>query len=163
MTQAKTTLTTEKESLEQEKESLTKKVDIASSIKVTDISARGYVVRGSGKESDSKSAKKIDGINVCFNTTSNVIVSSGQEKFYLRLINPLGEVMAIQDLGSGNMKLNSTGESIQYTSSVEIDYKEEPVNGCINWQPGIPFESGTYQVEVYNKGFLSGKASFTLK
>jgi hypothetical protein len=163
LTVAKTTLSAEKESLQQEKESLTKKVDIASSIKVTDISATGYKVKSSGKEADSKKAKTIDGIKVCFNTTSNVIVSSGQERFYMRLINPLGEVMAIQDLGSGSMKLGNTGETIQYTQSVEIDYGTEPVKGCVNWQPGMPFETGDYQVEIYNKGFMSGKASFVLK
>ena len=160
---AKTTLTTEKETLLQEKESLTKKVDIASSIKVTDISAKGYVVKSSGKEADAKRAKTIDGVKVCFNTTSNVIVTEGQERFYLRLINPLGEVMAIQDLGSGNIKLNSTGETVQFTQYVDVDYTTEPKNACINWQPGIAFEAGEYKAEIYNKGFMSGKASFVLK
>ena len=159
----KAALASERDVLSSEKAELTKKVDIASSIKVSDISATGYKVRSSGKEADSKSAAKIDGIKVCFKTTSNVIVSSGQERFYMRLINPLGEVMAIQDLGSGNLQLSNTGESIQYTQSVEVDYKEEPVDGCINWQPGITFERGTYEVEIYNKGFLSGKGSFVLK
>ena len=61
------------------------------------------------------------------------------------------------------MKVANSGESIQYTQAVEVDYGPEPVRGCLNWQPGIPFESGTYQVEIYNKGFLSGKGSFALK
>ena len=159
----KTTLTSRNESLAQEREILARKVDIASSIKVSEISATGYKVRSTGKESDSKKAKSIDGLKICFNTTNNVIVSSGMETFYIRVINPLGEVMAIQDLGSGNINLSSTNESIQYTQSVEIEYSNEPAPGCINWQPGIPFETGTYQVEIYNKGFLAGKGSFTLK
>lgn len=159
----KTTLTSEKDKLEQEKATLTSKVNIASSIKVSDISAVGYKVRSSGKEADSKKAKTIDGIKVCFRTTNNVIVSSGQEKFYLRIINPLGEVMAIQDLGSGSIRLGNSNESIQYTQSVELDYNNEPAPGCINWQPGIPFETGTYEVEIYNKGFMAGKGSFVLK
>jgi myosin heavy subunit len=163
LTATTTTLSSEKEQLQQEKESLTKKVDIASSIKVNEIKATAYRVKSSGKESDSKKAGKIDGIKVCFNTSSNVLVSTGQERFYARLINPLGEVMAIQDLGSGSMKLGNTGESVQYTQSVEIDYGPEPKEACINWQPGIPFEPGTYGVEIYNKGFMSGKGSFVLK
>lgn len=156
-------LTTQYESLSQEKEVLARKVDIASSIKVTDFSATGYIVRSSGKEADSKKASKIDGIQICFVTKENVIVSGGRETFHVRVINPLGEVMAIQDLGSGEMKVANSGEYVQYTQAVEIDYAPEPVKGCLNWQPGIPFESGTYQVEIYNKGFLSGKGSFALK
>ena len=159
----KNELASERDKLSQENESLSKKVDIASSIKVTDISPIGYVVKNSGKESDSKAAKKIDGIKVNFKTTSNVIVSTGQESFYLRLINPIGEVMAIQELGSGTFKSSANGESLQYTTSTELEYKPEPVQGSFNWQPGITFEPGTYTVEIYNKGFMSGKATFALK
>jgi myosin heavy subunit len=159
----KTTLTSEKEQLEQDKEKLTSKVNVASSIKVSEISAVGYKVKSSGKETDSKKAKTIDGIKVCFKTTSNVIVGAGVERFYLRVINPLGEVMAIQDLGSGNMKLGNSSESIQFTQYAELDYSNEPAPGCVNWQPGIPFNTGTYEVEIYNKGFLAGKGSFQLK
>ncbi len=156
-------LATEKEQLQKDKEALARKVDIASSVKVSDISAVGYKVKGSGKETDSNKAKSIDGIKICFKTKENPIVTGGKEKFYIRIINPLGEVMAIQDLGSGNMTLSNTGESIQYTQLVELTYSSDPVPGCINWQPGTVFETGTYQVEIYNKGFQSGKASFVLK
>ncbi len=159
----RTALSSENETLQKEREVLARKVDIASSIKVSDISATGYQVRSSGKESESKNANKIDGLKICFNTTSNVIVSDGMETFYIRVISPLGEVMAIQDLGSGNMKLSNTGESIQYTQATELDYSNEPGKGCVNWQPGIPFAAGAYQVEIFNKGFMAGKGSFTLK
>ena len=158
-----TDLLTEKERLQAEKDALAGKVNIASAIKVNEISAVGYKVKSSGKESDSKKAKTIDGIKVCFKATANDITSSGTEKFYLRIINPHGEVMAIQDLGSGSMKLGNSSETIQYTQYVDVDYKNEAVPGCINWQPGIPFETGTYEVEIYNKGFMAGKGSFELK
>lgn len=163
LTTSRNTLASQKDELQQEKEALARKVDIASSIKVSDISAKGYKVKGSGKETDSKKAKAIDGIKICFKTTSNVIAANGQETFYVRIINPLGVVMAIQDLGSGSMTLSNTGESVQYTQSVELDYTNEAKEGCVNWQPGTAFETGTYQVEVYNKGFQAGKGTFVLK
>lgn len=156
-------LATEKEQLQKDKEALAHKVNIASSVMVSDISAKGYLVKGSGKEKDSNKAKSIDGVKICFKTKENAVAEKGKEKFYIRLINPLGEVMAIQDLGSGNMSLTTSGESIQYTQFVELDYANGIVPGCVNWQPGTAFETGTYQVEIYNKGFQAGKASFVLK
>lgn len=159
----KSSLTTEKEKLQVEKDRLEGKVNVASSIKVNEISAVGYRVKNSGKESDTKKAKTIDGIKVCFNTTANIITEAGPEKFYMRILNPRGEVMAIEDLGSGNMKLGNSQDMVRYTQYVEMDYANEVAPGCINWQPGISFESGKYEVEIYNKGFMSGKASFVLK
>lgn len=159
----KSSLTSEKDQLQQEKDMLAGKVNVASSIKVSEISAVGYKVKSSGKETDTKKAKTIDGVKVCFKANSNIITEAGTEKFYLRIINPKGVVMAIQDLGSGSMKLGNSNESIQFTQYVELDYENEAVPGCINWQPGLAFETGVYGVEVYNKGFMSGKASFELK
>mgnify|MGYP000858840050 CR=1 FL=1 len=157
------TLSTEKERLQAEKDMLAGKVNVASAIKVNEISAVGYTVRSSGKEKDTKKAKTIDGIKVCFKAAVNEVTAAGQEKFYLRVIDPHGQVMAIQDLGSGSMKLGNSSETIQFTQYVDIDYKNEATPGCVNWQPGIPFETGVYSVEIYNKGFISGKGSFELK
>jgi hypothetical protein len=156
-------LASEKEALQQEKEVLSRKVDIASSIKVSDITVKAYKIKSSGKEMDTKKANSIDLVKICFKTTSNVIAPNGQETFYVRIINPLGEVMAIQDLGSGSLTLTNTGESIQYTQAAQVEYTNDAKEGCVNWQPGTVFETGTYQVEIYNKGFQAGKGSFTLK
>src|SRR4030095_14620120 len=55
LTTTTNTLASEKAQLEQENQNLSQKVDIASSIKVSEISAVGYKVRSSGKEADTKS------------------------------------------------------------------------------------------------------------
>jgi peptidoglycan hydrolase CwlO-like protein len=159
----KANLSSANEQLSQQNQNLSSKVNVASAVKVNNITAVGYKVKGSGKEADTKKAKTIDGVRVCFMTTSNDIVPDGQEEFYLRIIDPLGQVMAIQDLGSGNFKVGNSNETMQYTQRVRVDYAQEPKEGCFNWQPGVAFATGTYTVEVFNKGFMSGKGSFTLK
>lgn len=159
----KANLSSANEELSQQNQNLSSKVNVASAVKVDNISAVGYKVKSSGKEADTKKAKTIDGVKVCFKTTSNVIVPDGPEEFYLRILDPLGQVMAIQDLGSGSFKVGNSSETMQYTQRVKVDYSQEPKEGCFNWQPGVAFATGTYTVEVFNKGFMTGKGSFTLK
>lgn len=159
----KENLSSTNQQLSQQNQNLSSKVNVASAVKVNNISAVGYKVKSSGKEADTRKAKTIDGVRVCFKTTPNEIVPNGMEEFYLRVIDPLGQVMAIQDLGSGSFKVGNSMETMQYTQRVKLDYAQEPKEGCFNWQPGVAFATGTYTVEVFNKGFMSGKGSFTLK
>ena len=160
---ARVTLTSEKESLEQEKTMLMKKVNIASVIKVQGFDVTGYKLKGSGKESDTKRAKTIDGLKICFSALENAIVSPGTERFYVRIINPLGETMASDGMGSGILRNPNTGEEVRYTQYRDVDYNNVESNVCINWQPEMPFNPGQYTVEVYNKGFLVGMSTVNLK
>ncbi len=159
----KAMLVSEKETLEQERARLSKKVNIASVIKVEEMEVNGLKTRKSGKAVKKKFAKNIEQINVCFNTTANVVAEEGTEIFYIRIINPLGETLAIDDLGSGVFTNNATGEEVRYTKAKEIKYDQTERNVCLDWTPGQAFQKGTYDVEIYNKGYLAGSTSVTLK
>lgn len=160
---AKAALASEKESLAMENTTLAKKVDIASVVKVQNISGVGYKTRNNGKLADKKRANNVDHLKVCFDATANRIAVAGDEMFYVRVINPTGETLAIEDLGSGVMKSKATGEQIRFTKSTEIAYSQEEENLCVSWIPNQPFQAGKYTVEVYNKGYLAGSSTFELK
>jgi len=69
-------------------------------------------------------------------------------------------------MGSGIMRPSEGGgDGMRYTHMKTIDYSSgEENNTCFVWKPTeANFASGTYNVEVYNKGYLSGTNSFTLK
>jgi hypothetical protein len=160
---AKTVLLSEKEKLTTENTTLAKKVNIASVVKVANISATGFKVKSSGKEVDQKRADKIDGIKICFDATENAITEQGVEQFYVRIINPNGETQAIENMGSGVFTNEANNEQVKYTSLKGVKYENKSQNTCMNWQPNIPFQEGTYTVEVYNKGYLAGSSTFILK
>jgi hypothetical protein len=160
---ARARLTSEKETLEEERTMLAKKVNVASVIKVQGIDVSGYKLKSSGKESESKKAKTIDGLKICFTALDNVIAQAGTERFYVRVISPLGETLAIDDSGSGVLTNPNTGEEVRYTQYRDIDYNQTESNVCVNWQPDLPFNTGQYTVEVYNKGFMSGMSTVNLK
>ncbi|MCP3927775.1 MAG: hypothetical protein GY705_01590 [Bacteroidetes bacterium] len=156
-------LVKQKDALEMEKTRLSKKVNIASVIKVESVNVTGLKTKKSGKAVKKVNASNIDHLNVCFNTTANEVTNVGKEIYYIRIVNPLGETLAIEELGSGVLKNGATGEQVRYTQAIEFDYDREAGKLCSIWQPNVPFQAGTYSVEVYNKGFLAGNGNFVLK
>ncbi len=157
-------LVTAKTQLTQENTRLSDKVNLASVVNVKDISVTGMKKRNNGKMVKKRYAKNVEQLRICFSTEANNITYPGVEEFFVRIINPIGETMAIDDLGSGVLVDKSTGNEIRYTSSKEYDYNNDETEICFNWNPNVGnFQSGTYQVEIYNKGHLAGKSTFDLK
>lgn len=145
-----------------EKEVLTKKVNIASVINVKNVQVEGFKMRGD-KAVKKKSAKTIDQLKVCFTTIMNEVTQPGLEKFYIRIVNPIGETMAVEELGSGKIVDKKTGDEVPFTQVKEYDYENDEAELCFVWEPNMSFQRGNYQVEVYNKGHKSGTGTFSLK
>lgn len=160
---AQAALVSEKSELEKRNERLNEKVNIASVITVEQVEGEGMKMKNNGKTKSKKYAKNVDQLQVCFNTTENNVAEVGTEEFLIRIINPLGETLAIEELGSGTFVNNATGEEIRFTQAKELDYNREAGQICTSWSPDQPFSQGEYAVEIYNKGYLAGSGSFQLK
>jgi hypothetical protein len=163
LTTAKAALVSENQSLETQRSALSKKVNLASVITVTEVSATGWKNKQSGKPKKKSYAKNVEYLKICFDATANEIADPGMEQFYIRIINPIGETLAVEDLGSGITTNTKTGEEIRFTQVKELDYNNEEMTACFYWQPNTPFAKGTYDVEIYNKGYLAGTGAVTLK
>jgi myosin heavy subunit len=156
-------LSTAKAQLVNEKEELSKAVQVGSVIKVKNIDVTGLKLRKSGKTAEKDNAKRVDQLKVCFTTVANDVVKPGTEQFFIRIISPKGETLAIDDLGSGAIVNSKTGEEVRYTQLKEYDYANDETQLCFVWAPSTQFQSGKYQVEIYNKGYLAGSGNFELK
>lgn len=160
---ARARLVSEKDNLTNRNADLNRKVNIASVIQVSEVTTTGWKMRKNGKEAKKKYAKNIDRLEFCFVTSENLVVESGNETFHLRVINPLGETLAVEELGSGVMLDASTNEQIRYTQTGQVEYQNESGQVCMDWSPSTPFDKGLYAVEIYNKGYLAGRGEFNLK
>ncbi|MBU6342002.1 MAG: hypothetical protein KGS48_10965 [Bacteroidetes bacterium] len=160
---AKAALVSEKSSLEAEKTQLSKKVDIASAIRVKNVTVKSLMVKSNGKEREKSRAGKVDKLNICFTTEPNEVVPAGEETFYLRIIDPTGAPLAIESLGSGVAQDKRNETEVRFTTTATCNYQNGETNVCGAWQPGQNFAKGKYKVEVYNKGYLVGNGSFNLK
>ncbi|GLR17401.1 coiled-coil domain-containing protein [Portibacter lacus] len=160
---AQAKLMSEKEELEEVKSELEAKVNVASVISVDNVVAQGLKVKDNGKEIVRKSARQVEKMRVCFDTEENLVAEGGQEIFYVRIIDPQGETMAIESAGSGVLTNDADGASIRFSKKGVLNYENKQVTACVDWMPGTAFPKGNYEVEVYNKGYLSGKGSVQLK
>lgn len=163
LSSARAQLMSEKETLMTERAALSEKVTMASSVKVNSISANGLRMKDSGKTVRKKYAKNVDLLNICFETTKNEIARPGTETFYVRIINPLGETLAVEEMGSGVLVNALTKESVRYTKAVEHTYNNDVSEVCLTWDTPTSLPKGEYGVQVYNKDYLAGEGSFVLK
>ena len=159
---AKASLISEKTQLEGERQVLSKKVDIASAIRVRNVTVKAIDVRGSKEKSKNK-AKKVDKLNICFMTEANEVAPAGEETFYLRIVDPTGTPLAIESLGSGVSTDKRSSNEFRYTTTATTNYSNGETEVCGAWQPGQNFVKGKYSVEVFNKGYLVGTGAFNLK
>ncbi len=160
--QARAVLAAEKEEIVKEKEVLDEKVDIAKAIKINYMEMQGYEVKENGKTKEKSKAKDINMLRTCFLTETNVVASSGEQEFYIRIIDPVGEILAVESKsGVLTNKLDNT--QVMYSTSGSMDYQNEDTRGCISLNLGQKLAKGIYDMEIYNNGFMVGKGDFKLK
>lgn len=161
--QARAVLSSEKESLSKTNETLSSKVDMANAIKINFMDTKGYEVKKDGKLKEKSKGKDMDMVKFCFKTESNYVTPAGTKKFYIRLISPTGETIAIENKGSGVLTNKLDNTQVRYTTSGEVSYQNKDTEGCVDWTLDAPLSKGVHEVEMYNNGFMVGKGSFLVK
>lgn len=160
--QAKAELISAKTQLEAEKQVLSKKADRGSAIDVKNIEAKPIDIRGSKEKSKSR-AKKVDKVSICFRTEANEVTDAGQETFHIIIIDPTGQPLLNDALGSGVSRDKKADAEFRFTTEATTSYNNEEVDVCGGWNPGANFIKGQYTVEIYNKGYKVGSTTFKLK
>ena len=161
--QAREILIVEKEEIIKEKAILSGKVDIAEAIKINYMEVQGYQVKDDGKTKKKNKAKNINMLRTCFLTETNVVAKGGEQEFYVRIIDPVGEIIADSNGGAGVLTNKLDNTQVMYTTSGSIDYQNEDTRGCISLSLSEKIIKGIYDVEIYNNGFMVGKGDFKLK
>lgn len=158
--EARAILVSEKDKLINTNTTLSEKVEIGSAIKINWMSFEGGDINDDGEFKSRKRNKKMEVLRTCFKTETNVVVPAGEEEFYLRIMNPAGETLAADDMGSGTLEDKLTGKSMRYTMKGTLTYNNEDTEACMDWKPSYQPEDGEYNVEIYNKGYMVGKGMF---
>ncbi|HEX2968073.1 MAG TPA: hypothetical protein VHO46_03130 [Bacteroidales bacterium] len=140
--------------LSQARENLTSKVEMASVINATDITAT--LLNKNSKET--RRLNYLDKLRVCFMLRANPIASSGTKDVYLRILRPDALVIT----GSADNLFEFQGNQLVYSATRQIDYMNEDIDMCIFVDNNGDFVVGNYTAELYMDNNLIGKTTFAI-
>ncbi len=151
--------------LQKENQAMQERLRAAAVLQANNVKAVGLRLKNNGERKGISVAKRTELVEICFDIVRNEVTEQGPNRFHLRLVDPTGNVVKDDSRGSGQLELFDGSGTIQYTTSKIFDYNPSVKNLCLEWYafPNTPFVSGTYLVELYNKGRLAGTYNFKTK
>ena len=137
-------------------EELAKTVEVASKLSVLNLKTSAYKLRGSGKQIETDKASRVDVLKISFTIAENRVAKSGDKTYYVQVIDSKNNVL-------GERKTESFGDkSLTYSFLTTVKFENKTVDVSQDL-PGKDFEKGTYFVNVFDKGELVSKSSFSLR
>lgn len=163
----KTDLQVEKdnnEALNKKVDNLTSKIQTGSVLSIAFIKADAIQVKGGNEVSVTK-ARKTDKLRCCFTVSKNTLAAAGYKDFYLRVIDPAGEVIKNDASlgGSGEIKVKDN-TTISYTTKASVLYENENVETCVyTYGKTKNYEKGNYKFEIFFENQKVASTSIVLK
>lgn len=137
-------------------EQLAKTVELGSKLSITNLKTASFKVRSSGKQIATDKASRTDMLKINFTVAENKIAKSGDKTYYVQVIDSKNNVL-------GDRATISFGDnSLTYSFTTTVKYENKTVE-VSEQLPGKDFAKGTYFVNVFDKGELVSKSSFSLK
>ncbi len=126
-----------------------------------DIVAEAIRVRGSGKQSSTNRSDRAEMVKVCFKIGENPIAKRGKKTLFLRIISP--DAVVLEDSSGEPKTFNFEGVSGVYSVKREIDYDNVDQDVCIYYTVNSELPTGQYIVELYESETKIGTAAFDLR
>jgi myosin heavy subunit len=137
-------------------EELAKTVEKGQKLTITNLKTATYKVRSSGKQIATDKASRTDLLEVKFTIAENKIAKSGDKTYYVQVIDGKNNVLG----DKATATFGDTNLTYSFTSTVKYDNKTVEVSEQL---PGKDFAKGTYFVNIFDKGEIVSKSSFTLR
>jgi len=137
------------------------KLSLAQRLTASNITVTGVYFKKNNKEVESSKGKNIQKLKFCFTLSANIAAYAGKRDVFVQVIDPHGQTVAIESLGSGTTSVDGTQS--QFTAKDQIDYNNEAKDYCIYWGKDTPFEPGHYHAVISTEGYKLGDQEFKIK
>jgi len=138
---------------------LSKVIDNAAILKVSDVKAKSYKLRGPKKRFTTK-ARRANAIDVCVLLAENPLTENGQKDIFIQIVSPNGNIVA----DKGEVLFGEF--SLIYSKKEVITYNNENLEICtaiIADEDDKPFQKGDYLINVFHKNMKLGSTTVNLK
>lgn len=137
-------------------EDMAKTIEKGAKLSVLNLQTATYKVKGSGKEVATDKASRVELMRISFTIAENNIAKQGDKMYYVQIIDPKNNVIGDKSATSFD------GKNLTYSFTSTVKYENKTVNVTKDLN-GKDFEPGTYFVNIFDKGELVSKSSFTLR
>jgi len=136
--------------------------DVASTLHASNMNITPLHIKGSGKEKETTTAKRVDLLRISFDLDENRIAATGNKEIYVTVTAPDGRPVT---MASGSGTFDTRGEGTKtYTNKVNIPYEQGKRSAVsFDWKQEAKYQLGEYKIEVYHNGFKIGEGTKTLK
>ena len=150
--------------LQRQKEELANKVNMATVLRIYNLTADAVRFKGGSHETETDKAGRTERVRVTFTIGQNDLVEPGSKTFYLRIADPNKQIIT---KGTGDeYAFTYQGELLQYTEKVSVNYenREKDVRAYYIKPTGMDMLPGYYFVDIYDDNDnLVGQTSFNLR
>lgn len=146
--------------IEEKNTKLNKIVTKAQRLNVSRITNKAIRIKKSGKTVTTDKAKKVSGIEVCYQIPENTVAEPGEKEFYIQVVSPSKKVIG----GRFYMKDNN-GKFVNISKVSKFRYQNKLITVCdyVEPLPGESFTEGKYGVHVFQGAKLISSSSILLK
>lgn len=145
-----------RDTLVAQNDNLSKTVERGSKLSVLNLQTMAVKQRSSGKQVDTDKASRADVLKISFMIAENQIAKSGDKNYYVQVIDSKNNVL-------GDKKTESFGDkTLTYSFIKTVKYENKTVQVSQDL-PVKDIEGGTFFVNIFDKGELVSKTSFTLR
>ncbi len=161
LSEANTSLSRERDSIVSETATIKR---LGSVLHASNIRMLPIDVRRSGKEKETGKAKRVDVFRIYFDINENRLAEDGDKELYLRISGPDGKLLSNAAYGSG-ITTDADGNTLNYTLLKEVSLvKGRPVKDVtVDWRQESDYQKGSYNIGIYNEGYLIGTGNVVLK
>jgi cell division protein FtsB len=148
--------------LTKDKEVLNQKISGAAVLKAYKISATPLKSRGVDKEKVTDKASRTDKIKVCFTVSENKLVSSGYQRFFIRIARPDNTILT----RGPAYTFQFLGQTLQFSAMETLNYEGEAADICSYYEhpsTGSDLPKGRYIVSIFTEDREIGQVNFDLR